>query len=568
MAFVDDPNKNSQDGSNVNATPLSNAAPEQTGAANMAPQGDMGASQSSQIQSGSQTPSTNKKAPKASSGMFTNIQKYVDKNKPQAAKMAGAVTQDVGNQAAQIKQAVDSQKAQQSKVLTDNSQTLADNTTWAQNQVNSITNPQAPAPAPTQATQQVEQSAVRTAGPVTAPEAPIAPEAPTPYQPAEADISRFQDLMAGNVQGLQEVGNLNVSEQASRAQALQGLAQSANTEQGRRNLLGKTFQKQGAYGRGVSGLDSLITSGDQAARESLIQGTQAQAQGLQDNIQGAMKSYSDQKAAQDLQARNIGSNITGFGTDATTGIDANFQQSLDDELATRQGLEGAYDQGIISADDYLTGMKSQLEGKAYGDSVGGLIEDAYKNSGIRSRDARTTNLEGYAKTLREGGDVNKAGIYSRGMSGMYGVNEDNAVQTGWHKNKKSINSLVDQINNKFAGNDVYDIAGVTKGRSTKDGKAIYNALAGSQGQLLDQYNRLGSGSDVVGKAIQGLAGQSFEDYISGQGLDKYDTASEQDVGKYNALQKLMGNNDIVDGQRSTDFTQSKAIQDLLAKYNS
>lgn len=85
MAFVDDPNQNTE---NVaGATPLSQgqaAAPSQ---AESAPtQGD---SSPSTIQSsGSTAPKTTNKSGKASSGMFTNIQNYVAKNQPQAQKMA------------------------------------------------------------------------------------------------------------------------------------------------------------------------------------------------------------------------------------------------------------------------------------------------------------------------------------------------------------------------------------------------------------------------------------------------------------------------------------------------
>lgn len=95
MAFVDDPNKNTGDNQIAGGSPLSSggatpAATQDTGA-----QTSGGSSQPSQIQAGSQTSTTNKKAPKASSGMFTNIQKYVEKNKPQAQNIATAVTGDV-----------------------------------------------------------------------------------------------------------------------------------------------------------------------------------------------------------------------------------------------------------------------------------------------------------------------------------------------------------------------------------------------------------------------------------------------------------------------------------------
>jgi hypothetical protein len=56
--------------------------------------------------------SSSKKAP-ASSGMFTNIQNYVNKNQPQAQKMAKASTQDFSKQAADIRKATEDKQTQQ-----------------------------------------------------------------------------------------------------------------------------------------------------------------------------------------------------------------------------------------------------------------------------------------------------------------------------------------------------------------------------------------------------------------------------------------------------------------------
>ena len=85
--------------------------------------GPSAASQPSQAPSGSQpmgggqststAPTGAKKASSgASSGMFQNIKKYAAANKPQAAKMAGAVTKDVGSQAAEVGKAVQKQQQQ------------------------------------------------------------------------------------------------------------------------------------------------------------------------------------------------------------------------------------------------------------------------------------------------------------------------------------------------------------------------------------------------------------------------------------------------------------------------
>jgi hypothetical protein len=109
----------------VSSTPLSGG---QQPAAQTQPQDsqpNQAPSQPSTVQAGmsstqagaAQQPTQQKSA---SSGMFTNIQKYVQKNKPQAQKMASAVTQNVGSQASEIAQQAKQKEAQMKESLAAN----------------------------------------------------------------------------------------------------------------------------------------------------------------------------------------------------------------------------------------------------------------------------------------------------------------------------------------------------------------------------------------------------------------------------------------------------------------
>lgn len=124
MAY--DASNNKQDQNQVvSSTPLSGG---QQPAAQTQPQDSQSTqapSQPSTVQAGmsstqagaAQQPTQQKSA---SSGMFTNIQKYVQKNKPQAQKMASAVTQNVGSQASEIAEQAKQKEAQMKESLAAN----------------------------------------------------------------------------------------------------------------------------------------------------------------------------------------------------------------------------------------------------------------------------------------------------------------------------------------------------------------------------------------------------------------------------------------------------------------
>ena len=225
MAY-DASNINENDQQVAGSTPLS-----QGGGTSPAAQGqDQGASQGpsapATIQAGqSSTQASQSQQPKqsnkpASSGMFTNIQNYVQKNQPSAQKMAGAVSQNVGNQASEIRQVAEQKKAQQASALQANQAAMDKQKQEAASIIQ-------------------QQTGVAVGG--FQPPAQTQDQTPAQTPNIEEQAARFQQLAQGP-QGVTKVGDLNLAQQSLKSQALQQLAQGANTEQCRQNILKQNFQ--------------------------------------------------------------------------------------------------------------------------------------------------------------------------------------------------------------------------------------------------------------------------------------------------------------------------------------
>ena len=268
MAFVDDPNQNTEN--------VAGAAPLSQPTATPQPQGEsantQGDSSPSTIQSGSTAPKTTNKSGKASSGMFTNIQNYVAKNKPQGQKMAD-------NTLGEIRKANESSKEAQKNALSQfSSQTeqggLHD-TAARQAEVDAYTRSQANIVPP--APEAVPQDGTQ---------AEVAPVETVPQ--TGIDESQFANILNAKYQGprnLTETGNIysQLQNQATKSADMGKLTQTA---EGRGQLL-KDINTRGGrqYGAGMSKLDSMLV-------------------GQQPNqIEALMKEGSDIGTSQDIMGR-------------------------------------------------------------------------------------------------------------------------------------------------------------------------------------------------------------------------------------------------------------------------
>jgi len=510
MAFVDDPTKNSQETPVSGPAPLSNEAPmadtsgQSATPGSNAPTSSTGASINQATSKGG---STNKKAPRASSGAYTNIQKYVEKNQPQAQKMAGAVSKDIGKQAESIRNAVESQKAQKENILQTNAQSIQGATDWAKDLVGNISGTQQPTTQVTPSDQEVATT-------------------PEPFQPSEEDITRFQSLMQGNVQGVQAPQDLNIRKDQAQANALQQLAGTADTEAGRRNLLQQTFQKQGDYTRGMSGLDQLITSGDQAAREQLVTGTQGQAQTLQDQLRSALQGYQAQQREQQVQLGGLGERIEGFGTEAVSGI----QTATEQELVNRMGDFGTDQQEFEQALARGEVTQEQLQNYLGEGSVQNMLSEARR---------RQDELSDYLQNTKDFATVDEDSRYLD----LVGLNADQV--------RKDYGDFINQRMSEYdEQNPVYDpnkyygnVSGSDKyGDSTERSQVYAKAKQDFKDSLANQVRSQKVDEQLILDNLLQAANQGSLQLSgpSALNLSAEDVATPEQVKRYNALQQLIG----------------------------
>jgi hypothetical protein len=580
----------------VSSTPLSGG---QQPAAQTQPQDsqpNQAPSQPSTVQAGmsstqagaAQQPTQQKSA---SSGMFTNIQKYVQKNKPQAQKMASAVTENVGSQASEIAEQAKQKEAQMQQSLQANQQAMEQQKQEAAGIVGNVMGANYD---PT-----TGQFQAQPAQPQVTPEMQQQPAQPP--QVAEEQQARFQELMKGPT-GVSEVGNLNIAQENQKARALQQLAGTANTEMGRRGLLQDTFRQGGKeYTQGMGSLDQLITSGDQQAREQLVTGVQEQAQGLQDQLQQVGSDANKAKMAQDMAMQQFGTDISQLGADAQAAIigqvdeqvtaqQAAFQDQIDKMTqAAQQQFESA--QGLKSAEDFYRSMQSQFAPKwskagnrEWQDymSIQQMLDPNFDmGQALRDRGIGgwTTDAEG--NQVEMGTDqFGNITLGTRGQEVLQNsVNQllQNAADYGLDPNtyRQQLDALKQNAMRKelygwsgHQSNRVGDIQAYDKAKFQDTVNQIFQDIGSArenalQRQLENKYK------DQYGDALG--EGQTYEDFVSGDWIDRAGVANQDQTSRMAALRNLMGSQTDelgteLDGQYGQDTSFFQRLKGDLAGY--
>jgi hypothetical protein len=287
-------------------------------------------------QAASQGAAQNKKSGSASSGMFTNVQKYVERNRPQAQKMAKAVTQDFSRQAGEIAQQVENQRNQQLEQIEANKGILAGQYQQAEGQVADIMG---------EGYQPASQANVFYQG-----VEPVTPQEGLTF----ADMASSQSPI-----GVTAASNLNLGQANMRSQALANLARNAERENFRRGLMRETFGDR-QYTRGQSALDDLIMGGSKEAREAVIGETQGRSQALQ-----RLLSRTARESQEDVAAQNQA--IGGF-SEAIRGMAADPRKEVQDEIDARNKRLQALDLGgdISQADLEALGLEASQVSNLYG----------------------------------------------------------------------------------------------------------------------------------------------------------------------------------------------------------
>jgi hypothetical protein len=471
----------------------------------------------------------------AGSGMFTNIKSYVEKNQPAAQKMAGAVSQNVGDQASQIREQTEKKAQIQKDALAANNTALEQEANWANTNIQNVIGGQPQTPPATQNQPEVPQNenqsftqkdgtvvnvgdtykapVLNQYGQITGYEdkvwqgtssvqksdenakAPVVPEF------SDEDIARMQALYRGEVQGLTQVGDLNLSQQQARIQALQNMAQGANTEQGRMNLLKNTFGNQGQtqYTRGLSGLDQLIVSGDQAAREQLVSGTQGQVQGLSQDVQGIQQDVNTQRMAQEQALREFGSSIQDQINQGVLGIETGLDTAIANEKAYREGTLGDYQSNLEQMQTTYSSLAQEMNNVL--------------NSG----------------NLTSGVDTSKLNLSPQALEKMGLTQEE-------------INSLSSNIPNTYIRIQKYP-GGPGEKVPVPDTEKI-----GQRKSILEKLSRGLNSLSTFDPFSASMTEQGFnmERLLAGEDLTRSNVATQEQVDRFNMLKKFMGQSDLMD----------------------
>lgn len=398
MAFVEKLPGTGGDDTTGTSTPLSTGggaeqpAPQDPTPQPETPTMDVGAS----AVEGQQTQTTSKAAPKASSGMFTNIQKYVQRNRPQAQQMGKAVKQDVETKASDIRNVVGEKQDELTTALGAAATTRAEAEEFAAGQIGAITgvNPVTGKKvlqgfgSPTQTT---KSTGTYTADPVQGPN----------LTPTEDVIGKYKSLMGDDAGfgkfGYQDPQAPDISAQVLKAKELANDAQRAATERGRQNLLKETFRKQGDYTRGMSGLDQLIMAGDPAAMQHVADIQQIGHKLMQGGVDDPNTLYDE--------SQGIGQIAMGMSTSAAN--EAKLRQEALDRIKAQ--YEGA-----------VSGIEDPIQGRL--DEAQTAYDLLYGDTG----ELKTSFGEGGDYALTQ--DALDALNLQEGMS-LYGV-DPTAYMTG------------------------------------------------------------------------------------------------------------------------------------------
>jgi hypothetical protein len=240
---------------------------------------------------GSQPPQSQGTRKKEGSGMFTNVRKYIQANKPVAQKMSGAVTGNIQQQAGALQQQVQNKQQQYQQSL-------------GQAQAN------------LQQSQQFAKDTVQKAG---------------SGQLSDQDFMRFHNLSTGK-ETVVAPEALNVMDQSARASALQNLASRANQESGRQALLKNVFGENQRYTRGQQNLDALLLGSDPTANKQLVDQVKATTGELTDEIAQARQAALQSTAKAQMEARRMPEELLGMVGTAQDQL----QGSVAEQLETRR----------------------------------------------------------------------------------------------------------------------------------------------------------------------------------------------------------------------------------------
>lgn len=358
---------------------------------------------------------TNK--PKASSGMFTNVRQYIEKNKPAAQNMAGAASKQFTNTSDIIKKQMGSALGKYSQSIGAKQKEVDQLRRAGQSQVDQIVN----APVPQQTIQPTPDMANQATGGVrmeqqpyksgltredilngpsrpiqVGPVKPISGQINNKFQtvktgqtidPVTGAISFFQQPAVNNItaqqqptqveqpqpeapsfyelgQAAQQIGQgaqgLNVNEQLSAAERLKQRSDAVNTEQGRLGILRDVFGQNRQYTQGSQLLDNLLLASNQQAADTLASNVRQAGQSAFDEVTQGSQQAKDMLGNLKYTSAGLGQDLENYRQQAITGLQSDIDANREQFVADRQA---AIEKELADA---IAGISSLQESQAGG----------------------------------------------------------------------------------------------------------------------------------------------------------------------------------------------------------
>ena len=503
------------------------------------------------------TPASQPRAtqPRASSGMFTNIRKYIDANRPQAGRMADAAAQTFGRTSQNLQKDVQNKEniyqtqAQQKQGLIENERQFATDIT---ERIVGTQTPQAPAEGET--------------------EQPL-------YQ--EDEYGRVRDVLTGN-KTFSNLQALNLNKEQNKLQELINKADASENFQGRTALLSDTFGNQGrAYTRGQQGLDSLILQGDEAATNRLISGVQDQSGQAKGLIGDARRDALRTMSQYDTSRGNIKGDISNIIKDqGISTVSSQVDQTVEEQMAQRQVLADQLGVSAQELDQYLTetgqGFDPASRTKNYYDQK--YMRGGY-SEGILGAEVDTSDIDQLAfdaAAFNRGSLLQDTWLNSERMRSSFYLPslKDAAAQKGegfkdlltQGRNQEEIDQLLGNVYNTYSG-DVSDQYTGRADRTREDlGTANYSRERGFDNKGRSTNRVKGVTGYSGGKAVtSGITGgdEALDKLTSlrqGEDVSRQTAATTQDIARYNALQNLVQGENLGEREFKQHINQAGSAQ--------
>lgn len=405
------------------------------------------------------------------SGTFTNLQDYQKANQSGIQDMTGQIQKSQQQQAAKVGQAVQQQQSAFQRQVDENRQRLQD----AQNFAN----------------QQISQAG---------------------QQPAdESSIQRFQNLL--NTPNQFNQATSDYSSLQNQIGSMENLAQNADRQDARLELLRRTFGGNEQYTSGQRALDDFLIAGNQDASRIAAEAPRRAIQQMQTQL-------ADAKAADQAQLAQLQQDESTFRTGLQQGVDDAQAQLLADLEARKAEAEAAVGLGPEAREAIQSGVVSQdildqlglEDNRLYGVDVNDFLTAAPTLAGIASQEdlARAEALAGLEGTQQDiFTDPSQIGTFQEAQENQIQNLRDAVAErrAAYQQEAEAKEQLQRILTDERARNEFFrDIDPLSIERNQYKNNAIMSSNAADRARdIYYKLSDMGVNQKDIGNVIQSLA---------------------------------------------------------------